>query len=90
MKKPSRLVSTLMLSAALLLTSFLARKGTASAWEAVADEPPPPEELHHAVPFRDAATWAILSGVAVGLARIGVRRLLARSEIVPRQIGPLP
>ena len=52
MKIPSRLVNPWALSAMLVLTGFLTRKSTASVWEAVADQPPPSEELHHAVRFR--------------------------------------
>lgn len=86
MNKQSRFLNPLLLSVLLVLTGFLTRKGTASVWEAVADDAPPPEEMAHSVRFREAATWAILSGAAVGLARVLVRRLLAKPG-VPMRIG---
>lgn len=64
---------------ALLLagTSWLVRRATASGWEMVTDEPAPKDQSNLNVELSDAATWAVLSGAAVGLARLLVRRTVA-------------
>ena len=83
----NRLLNALLLSGLLVVASFAARKGTAAAWEAVADEEPPEENVQHTVSFQEAAGWAVLSGAIVGLTRVAVRRWLATHKTIPRSLG---
>jgi hypothetical protein len=83
----NRLLNALLLSGLLIVTSFAARKSTAAAWEAVADEAPPEEDMQHTVSFQEAASWAVLSGAIVGLTRVAVRRWLATHRTIPKSLG---
>ena len=57
-------------------TTVLAAKAVNAVWElATGDAPPEPNDPE--VPLRQALTWAIASGVGIGLSQLLVNRLAA-------------
>ena len=71
-------------AALLVATAMLTRKSLAKTWEAVGDKPAPPDEDNAEVDLREAVAWALLSGAAVGLARLFARRYIAYRGSSPR------
>ncbi len=58
------------------LTTVLAAKAVNNVWQlATGDAPPEPNDPE--VPLRSALTWAIASGVGIGLAQLLVNRFAA-------------
>lgn len=58
------------------ITTLVAAKAVGKAWElATGEEPPRPEDPD--VPLRRALTWAIASGLGVGVAQLLVNRFAA-------------
>lgn len=58
------------------LTTMLAAKAVNKAWElATGDTPPEPNDPE--VPLRRALTWAVASGVGIGLAQLLMNRFAA-------------
>jgi hypothetical protein len=58
------------------LTTVLAAKAVNAAWElATGDAPPEPNDPD--VPLRRALTWAIASGIGIGLSQLLVNRFAA-------------
>lgn len=70
----SKTVGRVTLSLLLIGATLLTRKTTASAWSAVTKEPAPRDQSNRAVDMEDAIAWALVSGAAVGFARLLVRR----------------
>lgn len=65
----------LLSTAAGALTAILARKVTAAIWPG--SEEPPLNPADRRVAWREGLTWAALSGVAAGVARLVARRSAA-------------
>ena len=65
--------TTVLLVGAAMLT----RKSLAKTWQVVGDKPAPPDEDNAEVDLREAVAWALVSGAAVGLARLFARRYIA-------------
>lgn len=59
------------------LTALLAAKAVNTVWELATGETPP-EPNDPQVPLRRALTWAVASGVGVGLAQLLTNRFAAR------------
>lgn len=76
MNTSQRLLWNLYAGAVGALTTLLAVKAVNSVWElATGDEPPEPNDPE--VPLRRALTWAIASGVGIGLSQLLVNRFAA-------------
>ena len=71
-----------------IVAGLAARKAVEVAWKTTLRKDPPetPESPHH--PWTDAAAWAVVSGVAVALARLVATRKAAR--VWARANGELP
>lgn len=76
--RKEKLIDGLALSLLLYGTAALARKGTAGTWSLVTGKKPPAEKSNVEVELKEAATWALVSGAVVGVARVFVRRFVAR------------
>jgi hypothetical protein len=71
-----RLVWNIYATAVGTLTAVVAAKAVSKAWElATGDAPPEPNDPE--VPLRQALTWAVASGVGVGLAQLMMNRFAA-------------
>lgn len=78
MAKGSKRVDGIGLALLLTGASWLVRRGTESGWEMVTDRPAPKDQSNMEVDFKEAATWALVSGAVVGIARLAIRRGIAR------------
>jgi hypothetical protein len=73
---------------ATLVGAFLARKTLAFAWRTTTGKEPPANPEHPAVTWPEAATWAVVSGAFVGLARLVAQKKVAATW--HRSTGHLP
>jgi hypothetical protein len=73
---------------ATLLGALVARKTLAFAWRTATGKEPPANPEHPEVTWPEAATWAIVSGAVVGLARLVAQKKVAASW--HRSTGQLP
>lgn len=74
--------------AASLLGALAARKTMTFAWKALSGKEPPANPEHPEVSWGEAASWAIASGAAVGLARMVAQKRVATTW--HRSTGVLP
>lgn len=74
MTKKPKLVGGVAATLLLMATSVLARRGTEKSWKMIAGKNPPTEDTNSEVDLKEAASWALVSGAVVGLARLAVRR----------------
>jgi len=73
---------------ATVLGALLARKTLAFAWRTATGKEPPANPEHPEVTWAEAATWAIVSGAVVGLARMVAQKKVAATW--HRSTGQLP
>jgi len=71
-----KLSKQLSIAALMYGAAMLTRKGAASGWVAATGDEPPPDQPDPDTDMDDALTWAIVSGAAVGIARMVLRRAL--------------
>ena len=64
---------------AAVLGALVARKSLALVWKAVTGKAPPDNPEHPTVAWSEAASWAIVSGAVVGLARLAAQKKVAAS-----------
>lgn len=74
MATKQKLISGVAATLLLMATSAVARRGTAESWKLIAGKNPPTEDENTEVDLKEAASWALVSGAVVGLARLMVRR----------------
>ena len=74
--------------AATVAATIAARKAMTATWKISTGKQPPTNPEHPDVSMAEAASWAIASGVAVGLARMLASRKAA--EYYRRSTGHLP
>ena len=79
---------TLLGLAATLGATMAARKAMSATWKISTGKEPPSNPEHPDVSMAEAVTWAIASGVAVGLARMLAGRKAA--DYYRRSTGHLP
>lgn len=76
MNTSQKLLWNLYAGAVGALTTVVAAKAVNAAWQlATGNEPPEPNDPN--VPLRRALTWAIASGVGIGLSQLLVNRFAA-------------
>lgn len=73
---------------ATLLGALVARKTLAFAWRTATGKEPPANPEHPEVTWPEAATWAVVSGAVVGLARLVAQKKVAATW--HRSTGQLP
>lgn len=78
----------LMALLASLLGAMAARKTMTFAWKALSGKEPPANPEHPEVTWGEAASWAVASGAAVGLARMVAQKRVATTW--HRSTGSLP
>jgi len=71
-----------------LLAAEVAQRGVTAAWRAATGEDPPTVPEDQETSWGEALTWALLSGAAMGVARLVVTRRAAHYYI--RAVGELP
>ena len=71
-----------------LLGAMVARKTLTLGWRAVTGNEPPANPEHPEVTWPEAATWAVVSGAFVGLARLIAQKRVATTW--HRATGSLP
>jgi hypothetical protein len=81
-------VWSLMGLGATLGATMAARKAMTATWKLSTGKNPPSNPEHPDVSLGEAVTWAIASGVAVGLARMFATR--AAADYYRRSTGHLP
>lgn len=81
-------VWSLMGLGATLGATMAARKAMTATWKLSTGKPPPSNPEHPDVSLGEAVTWAVVSGVAVGLARMFATR--AAADYYRRSTGHLP
>jgi hypothetical protein len=81
-------VWSLMGLGATLGATVAARKAITATWKLATGKKPPSNPEHPDVSLGEAVTWAIASGVAVGLARMFATR--AAADYYRRSTGHLP
>jgi Protein of unknown function (DUF4235) len=81
-------VYTVLGLAATLGATMIARKVMSATWKLSTGKKPPTNPEHPDVSMGEALTWAIASGVAVGVARMLAGRKTA--DIYRRSTGHLP
>ncbi|GAA0855934.1 DUF4235 domain-containing protein [Aliiglaciecola litoralis] len=74
MSKSDKIISGPLLAAVVFGGGYLARKGIGKAWSGVTKEPIPPKKNNAEAELGEAVTWAVATGVAVGLFRFALRR----------------
>lgn len=79
---------TLLGLAATVAATIVARKVMSTTWKISTGKEPPSNPEHPDVSMAEAVTWAIASGVAVGLARMLAGRKAA--DYYRRSTGHLP
>ncbi len=73
---------------AAVLAASAAERGITTAWRAATGEEPPTQPENPDTHWSEAVTWALLSGAAVGLARLVATRRAA--EYYRHSSGSLP
>jgi hypothetical protein len=81
-------VWSLMGLGATLGATMAARKAMTATWKLSTGKKPPSNPEHPDVSLGEAVTWAVVSGVAVGLARMFATR--AAADYYRRSTGHLP
>ena len=81
-------VWTLFGLAATLAATMAARKAMTATWKLSTGKQPPSNPEHPDVSIGEAAAWAVVSGMAVGLARMFATRKAA--DYYRRSTGHLP
>lgn len=71
-----------------VLAAAVAQRGLEVAWRAATGEPPPSIPEDPDTDWKEAVTWAVASGVVVGLARLLATRRAA--SYYRRSTGSLP
>lgn len=80
---------------AAVLAASVAEKGVTSLWRAATGEEPPVNPEDPDTHWSQAVTWAVLSGAAIGVARLLATRRAAAyyrasSGSLPRALSPRP
>ena len=78
----------IMALVASLVGAMVARKTLTLGWKLVSGKEPPANPEHPEVTWAEAASWAIVSGAVVGLARMIAQKRVASSW--HRSTGTLP
>ncbi|CAD5263425.1 conserved hypothetical protein [Alteromonas sp. 38] len=59
---------------------ILARKTLQKSWEKVTNAPSPKDKGSENTDFKEAVTWAVVSGIGAGVARMAVQYVLDKRQ----------
>ena len=76
MKVSSKLVWKVYMTALGLASTIVAQKVLDASWKAITGKKPP-EPTDPDIPLREAATWALASGLGMGVTQFAVKRFAA-------------
>jgi hypothetical protein len=71
-----KLIKTVGIGLAAASAGMLARKTLQKSWEKVTNEPAPKDKGSENTDLREAVTWAVVSGIGAGAARMAVQYAL--------------
>jgi hypothetical protein len=71
-----KLITTVGIGLAAASAGMLARKTLQKSWEKVTNEPAPKDKGSENTDLREAVTWAVVSGIGAGAARMAVQYAL--------------
>jgi hypothetical protein len=71
-----KLIKTVGIGLAAASAGMLARKTLQKSWEKVTNEPTPKDKGSENTDLQEAVTWAVVSGIGAGAARMAVQYAL--------------
>lgn len=71
-----QLITTIGIGLAAASAGILTRKTLQKSWEKVTNEPAPKDKPSENTDLKEAVTWAVVSGVGAGVARMAVQYVL--------------
>lgn len=74
------LMTTIGVGLAAASAGMLARKTLQKSWEKVTNEPAPKDKAKDDTEIKEAVTWAVVSGVGAGVARMAVQYALDKRQ----------
>jgi hypothetical protein len=75
-----QLIKTLGIGLAAASAGMLTRKSLQKSWEKVTNEPAPKDKPSEHTDLKEAVTWAVLSGIGAGVARMAVHYVLDKRK----------
>ena len=78
-----QLITNVGIGLAAASAGILARKTLQKSWEKVIDQPAPKDKQSENTDLKEAVTWAVVSGIGAGLARMAVQYALDKRN--PKQ-----
>lgn len=75
-----QLIKTLGIGLAAALAGMLTRKSLQKSWEKVTNEPAPKDKPSEHTDLKEAVTWAVVSGIGAGVARMAVHYVLDKRK----------
>lgn len=75
-----QLITTVGIGLAAASAGMLARKSLQKTWEKVTNEPAPKDKVSENTDLKEAVTWAVVSGIGAGFARMAVQYVLDKRK----------
>ncbi|ATC83412.1 DUF4235 domain-containing protein [Pseudoalteromonas sp. A3] len=75
-----QLIKTLGIGLAAASAGMLTRKSLQKSWEKVTNEPAPKDKPSEHTDLKEAITWAVVSGIGAGVARMAVHYVLDKRK----------
>lgn len=75
-----QLIKTLGIGLAAASAGMLTRKSLQKSWEKVTNEPAPKDKPSEHTDLKEAVTWAVVSGIGAGVARMDVHYVLDKRK----------
>lgn len=75
-----QLIKTLGIGLAAASAGILTRKSLQKSWEKVTNEPAPKDKPSEHTDLKEAVTWAVVSGIGAGVARMAVHYVLDKRK----------
>tara|TARA_B100001059_G_scaffold186455_1_gene188385 strand:- start:617 stop:862 length:246 start_codon:yes stop_codon:yes gene_type:complete len=75
-----QLIKTLGIGLAAASAGMLTRKSLQKSWEKVTNEPAPKDKPSEHTDLKEAVTWAVVSGIGAGVARMAVHYVLDKRK----------
>ncbi len=75
-----QLIKTLGIGLVAASAGMLTRKSLQKSWEKVTNEPAPKDKPSEHTDLKEAVTWAVVSGIGAGVARMAVHYVLDKRK----------